>query len=110
MEMKIDVNSFTVGDLEDLEEHTGEPFEETFRKFEKGSIDLKALKVIVWIAGRKEDPEFKLEQARDVEIAKVDVQGLQQARPTRAAGGGARRPSSGGKRRSAGSTGTPSPR
>lgn len=67
--MNIDVDSLTIGDLEDFEEAAGVSF---MQAAESGSMSAKAMKALVWITQRKQDPSFSLDDARNVEVSKVE--------------------------------------
>ncbi len=93
-----DPDDLTIGDLEDFEDIAGKPWDEfqldmqrqqreiakrNAERQEKGeepdpldqpTMPMKTLKAIVFIAKRKADPAFTLEQARQVKIAALDLE------------------------------------
>jgi len=81
MEIVLDVDQLTIGDVEDIEEICGKSFEEL--NFDKPSARL--LKAIVYVNGRKTNPNFTLEDARQVHLNEVTVKG-QEPDPTEGGG------------------------
>lgn len=93
MKLHIDPDAMTIGDLEDFEAVTGKPFDKVLAgtiardeetgeviKDEKGrpvrevsmrAVDLKAL---VYVTQRKVNPEFSLEDARNVRITELTLE------------------------------------
>lgn len=63
-----DLESLTLGDLERIEEATGQPAMEWFRQIQGGSLGAKDLALLVWVVRSREDPTFTLEDARNVRI------------------------------------------
>lgn len=66
--INIDPDKLTIGDLEDFEEEVGESFQQAFAGGPSG-VSTKALKAIVWIVSRQGNPDFTLDDARNVRIA-----------------------------------------
>lgn len=89
--LRFDPEDMTVGDLEDFEEVTGRPLSEVFKGGE-AAFDAKVIKAMVWIAFRRDDPEFSLDDARNVKVSEIDIAPSAPAasanggRPTKAAG------------------------
>lgn len=79
MELKLDPNVLTVGDLADFEAASGESWNDVFAKGEQPSG--KALTALVWVLGRRENPEFTLEAARNVKVTELDFGGVADANP-----------------------------
>lgn len=89
--LKIDENDFTIGDLEDFEavagvsfldalsptplkDADGNPiFDEKGRPQSTVKFSPSALKALVWITKRREDPAFSVEDARNVRVAGLEV-------------------------------------
>lgn len=69
MDLKLDPNSLTVGDLIDFEAATGEKWSDVFKSNQQPSGN--ALAALVWILGRRDDPSFTLEAARDVKVTEL---------------------------------------
>lgn len=82
MEIVLDVNQLTVGDVEDIEDICGKPFEEL--NFDNPSA--KLMKAIIFITGRRDNPEFTLDDARRVRLADVT---LKESEPDPTPGGAA---------------------
>ena len=88
--LAFDPDALTIGDLEDFEDVVGKPFAEIFRGTgPNGEVEMpaKALKALVWIVRRKEDPSFTLEAARNVRIGAIEIEAarrevLARVRPT----------------------------
>lgn len=91
MNLRIDPDDLTIGDLEDFEDFIGTPFNEAFkprpvvdengeRVFDaKGrpemsvQVTAKVLRCLVWIVRRKVDPAFTLEDARNVRVSQLEL-------------------------------------
>lgn len=69
MEIVLDVSQLTVGDVEDIEEICGRPFEEL--DFDHPSA--KLMKAVIFITGRRDNPDFSLDDAREVRLADVTL-------------------------------------
>ena len=96
MKIQLDIESLTLREVEDFEEACGLRIGaiEDWR-----ALPAKALRALVWIAGRRDDPAFTFEGAGDVRV--VDLSGLV---PTDASENGG---SSSGSHSSRGSTDSP---
>lgn len=86
-----DENELTIGDLEDFEVATGLEMQDALKpvplKGEDGkplrdedgrpemmvTVTAKILKALVWIANRHENPEFTLEDARNVKVTELEI-------------------------------------
>lgn len=90
--LRFNQDDLTIGDLEDFVSITGLEFDEAFKPIvvkdeetgkplrdEDGNVireakmSTQALKALVYILKRHEDPEFTLERARDVKLAALQV-------------------------------------
>jgi hypothetical protein len=89
--LRVDPDKLTIGDLEDFEDVTGVPLYEAIEAKpvrdedgnkvldEKGrpelqtKISTKALKALIWITQRAENPDFSLEDARNVRISALEI-------------------------------------
>lgn len=69
MDFVLDIKKLTVGDLEDIEEICGRPLSEI--DFE--NPDSKLMKAIVYITGRRDNPDFTIEDARQVPLSALEV-------------------------------------
>ena len=67
MNLVFDLNKLTVGDLEDLEEITGMQYE----AIDWTKPGAKLLKAMAFIAGRWQNPDFTLEDARNIRIVEL---------------------------------------
>lgn len=93
MRLHIDPDAMTIGDLEDFEEITGKSFDKVLAgtvvkdeetgevvKDEKGrpvrEVSMRAveLKALIWVTQRKVNPEFTLEDARNVKVTDLAIQ------------------------------------
>lgn len=82
VKMKLDVNSLTINEVVDLEDALGTSMDTAFRDGEpKG----KALRAILWIIGRRDNPDFTLEEAGELQLGEVDLE-AEDVDPTEAAG------------------------
>jgi len=102
--LEFDPNDLTLGDMEDIEAATGEPFGAFAQRFQGKSeaevlatLPSKVLTAMVWIAGRRNDPTFTLQRARDTKATEIEA-----GRPPAKAAGTQR--SSGGSPNSRAST------
>lgn len=77
--MDINLDDLTIGDLEEIEDVVGETSDSIF----KGTPSAKALKAIVYVICRRENPEFTLEDAAKVKVS--DLSGGKVADPTESA-------------------------
>lgn len=91
VQLRIDPDALTIGDLEDFEEVVGEPLYDSLQAKpvldhdgnkvldEKGrpelatKISTKALKALIWITQRVENPEFTIEDARNVRVGALEI-------------------------------------
>lgn len=77
--LRFSINDITVGDMEDIEEITGEPFEDVIDKLTGGEegklrVPLKVIKAIVFVVKRQSDPDFTLDQARRVKFSELELE------------------------------------
>ena len=98
MEIRFNPDDMTIGDLEDFEDLVGKPFDEVVRPAPRMELDpetgemrrvfdekgrpqmqvrmsAKAIKALVWILGKKQNPEFTLEDARNVKVTALVLEG-----------------------------------
>lgn len=85
MKLHISEADLTVGDLEDIEDYTGQQF----TGFEPGpdgqvKVGTKMLTALIWITERRANPDFSVADARKTKVSELEV-GV--ADPTPAAGG-----------------------
>lgn len=78
MEITIDFDSITVGDVETIEEICGRPI----RQGDFVNPTGKMLLAMVYVAGRRQNPEFTLDDARAVPITEIKLAGGQENPPT----------------------------
>lgn len=69
MDILLDVSQLTVGDVEDIEEICGKQLDELDFK----TPSAKLMKAIIYINGRRDNPDFTLEEARQVKLAEVKL-------------------------------------
>lgn len=67
MEISFDLEQLTIGDLEDLEDICGKPYEEL--DFTKPNA--KMVKAMVYLSERRRNPDFTIDDARGVKLADV---------------------------------------
>lgn len=65
--LNLDFDDFDLGELEDLVEHTGVNVMGT-----DVTLDVKMLRVIVWILERRDHPARTLEECRRVKLSQFD--------------------------------------
>lgn len=73
MQITIDLNSLTLGDVEDLEEYCGVPIMELEGRLRSNRLSTRMLTGLVWIMRRKTEPEFTIAQARELKFTEFDV-------------------------------------
>jgi hypothetical protein len=89
--LTFDENELTIGDLEDFEDVTGESVTKALKgkpqkddegnliRDEKGrpvtevELSARSLKALIWIASRKDNPDFTLDDARNVKITELEI-------------------------------------
>lgn len=82
--VRIDPAKFTLNELEQLEDIIGKPTSSIFGS--PDGVSAKALKAVVYIVKRREDPGFTMEQAGELGMVDLDIAGDEPADPTVAAG------------------------
>lgn len=89
-DVDVDLDAFTLGDIEDFEEASGVTFMQLHSALQNNDYSVlsgKIIKALAWIMKRHEDPDFTLEQAREVSLGDVDLGGGQQPNHQEASGG-----------------------
>jgi hypothetical protein len=84
--LKIDPEDLTIGDLEDFEDIVGMSFDDAMAPGPDGKpkVTTKALKALVFLSKRREDPTFTLDDARAIKVSELQVGSEED--PTAAAG------------------------
>lgn len=82
MEYRINPDDLTLGEVDDLEGAAGASVAEIFGP---AGMRAKHLIAVVWVLGRRDNPEFSLDDARAVKVGELVVEGGE-ADPTSAAG------------------------
>ena len=92
--LELDVNRFTLAELEDLEEATGLTFTRLGEVLASGDYSIKLLRAVVWILRRRVDPSYSLEDARALSLSDIvfDVEPTNRAERRAVAKRGDRRP------------------
>lgn len=81
MDLRIDVNDLTLGEVEVFEELSGQSIEDLMG----GSITTKALLALITVTQRRENPDYSMDDARRVKISELemrDVDPTEQAAPS----------------------------
>jgi hypothetical protein len=97
LHLELDVQKFTLAELEDLEEATGMTFTALGEQLASGDYSIKLLRAVVWILRRRTEPGFTIEQAREVELRDIHFEAETKKQPQdhqgpRGTKRGARRP------------------
>jgi hypothetical protein len=90
--IRLDMDSMSLGDLEDFEEHTGQALQDAIaerpvidpetgkpKRGERGrlvkevQLSMKSLVAIVWLVKRSEDPTFTYAQARALKVKELEI-------------------------------------
>lgn len=79
--LAFDLDSLTVGELEELEDRLGCSFTDIAKQLQSGGASARLLRGIVWLTGRRDDPDFTWEQAGDVRVSQVVAPPPPQAGP-----------------------------
>lgn len=66
---EIDADALTVGDFEVIEDELGMGAEEVFKNLEGGSPSARLMRVLVYIVGRKQNPNFTMDDARNTRVS-----------------------------------------
>jgi hypothetical protein len=93
--LELDVNRFTLAELEDLEEATGLTFTKLGEVLASGDYSIKLLRAVVWILRRRSDSTYSLDDARGLSLADIAFEAAPVNRAERRASakrGGARPP------------------
>lgn len=69
--LELDVNRFTLAELEDLEEATGLTFTKLGEVLASGDYPIKLLRAVVWILRRRVEPGYSLEDARTLSLGDI---------------------------------------
>lgn len=69
MRLTIDVETMTLGEVEDFEELSGL----SIMDLAEGKRTAKALSVLVYLQERRTNPEYTIEDARKLRIAAIDI-------------------------------------
>lgn len=78
MTLRFDPNSMKIRDLVDLEDAAGA---EAFQQIMEGKPTAKMIAALVWILKRRENPDFTLEDAYEVEVGQVDLEVVEPEAP-----------------------------
>ena len=73
--IELDVDFFTVGEVEDLEEATGYSLQGLARVLGSGDLPMKVLKALVWVVRRRSEPEFTLDDVRALRLSEIEFAG-----------------------------------
>ena len=75
MKIRVNPSDLTLGDIADLEEHVGIPGSEIFTRLASGDWSAPMFEAMVWITARRDNPDFKLEDAKKVLLSDVEIEG-----------------------------------
>lgn len=78
--MNINLDELTLADLADVEKKVGRSF--TAALSDPNDLSATTLQALVWVAKRREDPDFTFEQAGRLPMAQVKVDGDGEVPPT----------------------------
>jgi len=81
----IEMAKLTLGDIEDIEELTGRTAAEVEALFASGSVPIKVLRALVYVAMRGADPTLTFEGARKFRLSDFTIS-AEPVDPTNAAG------------------------
>lgn len=66
--IEIDLNDFTLGEIEEIEATAGVAFTELFKSNKSGL----AMAACLWITKRRDDPGYTLEVAKTAKLAEIE--------------------------------------
>lgn len=66
--LEFDVNSLTLGEVEEMEEILGR---EVMKELGQGDPSVKTLVVLVYVMKRRDNPEYTMADARQVKVAMI---------------------------------------
>ncbi|EEH64392.1 hypothetical protein HMPREF0044_0129 [Gleimia coleocanis DSM 15436] len=66
------LNKLTLGEVEEIENHTGLSMTEIGEQFETGKGRFSTITYIVYLLKRRENPDFTLEDARAIQLNQLD--------------------------------------
>ena len=78
MKFTIDLNTLTLGELEEFEEKSGTTLEE----FGNGKASTKATIALIYIQEKRTNPEYTMDDARKIRITEIEV--AEEANPPKA--------------------------
>lgn len=84
LSIELDIETMTIGEIESLEEITGS----SWRNIDWENMPTKVMRALAFIAGRRQRPDFTIEDAGNVTLASFIREKAAPA-PTGAEGGGA---------------------
>ena len=79
LQINVDFNQFTIGDLEDFEDIVGKPYAQVFAEGAEGQLSAKAMTALVYITQRREDPNYTLDDARKEKVAALEFASADEA-------------------------------
>jgi len=77
----LNIDDLTIQDLQDFEDEVGKPLSEAVGD----NMSARALKALVWVVKRAEDPNFTLDDAGKIKVEELDL-GDDGGNPTQSAG------------------------
>ena len=80
--LTFDLNKVTLGDIVDIEEVCGVAWDDIL---DMDGLPTKVLLAMVWVAKRRDDPDFTLDDARQTPVAEIQKMAVE-SDPTEAAG------------------------
>lgn len=79
--LTFDLNKVTLGDIVDIEEVCGLPWDDIL---DMDGLPTKVLLAMVWVAKRRDNPDFTLDDARQTPVAEIQAMTVE-SDPTEAA-------------------------
>lgn len=70
-EFRINIDAFTLGEVDEVEEIVGKPLTEILSR----TLSAKALIALTYIAKRKDNPDFTLDDARAIPLSGILIGG-----------------------------------
>ena len=65
-------DDLTLGEIEDIEEACGMPFQKLIKMFEKEELSTIGMRAVMWVIIRRGEPDYTFENAKDLTIRDLD--------------------------------------
>ncbi len=70
--IEFDPDDLTLGEIEDMEEAAGVSFQKLLKMFSEEDLSTRAMRAVMWIMLRRDDPDYTFEDAKDLTVSDID--------------------------------------